>query len=203
MEDPEMIKEYAALSHIRLHAGTPCHTPAGWAPLAHLDDPAMNVMTDFKKISPVTIEPYSSIQTALRKMKVAGVRLLLVPDEADHIAGIITAGDIQGERPIKVIQETRAAFRDIRVDRIMTPLDRVEGMDMVTVRDARVGHIIVTMRKLEQHHLLVVEVDRENRQHRLRGLFSTSEISRLTGYDITEPEYAAHSLAEVRHELGG
>jgi hypothetical protein len=36
----------------------------------------------------------------------------------------------------------------------------------------------------------------------IRGLFSTSQISRLVGQDITDPECAAHSLAEVFHELG-
>jgi hypothetical protein len=33
-------------------------------------------------------------------------------------------------------------------------------------------------------------------------MFSTSRISRLVGQDITEPVYAAHSLAEVYQEPG-
>ena len=56
---------------------------------------------------------------------------------------------------------------------IMTPLDRVLAVDMATVRDARVGHIISTLRKHERQHMLVVEIDGITRQHMIRGMFST------------------------------
>lgn len=197
-----MIKDYAALSYLPLRTCTPCYTPSGWASLAHIDDPAISVMTDFKKVTPVTIEPHLKIDAALKKMKVAGVRLLLVPNKEDNIIGIISAADIQGERPVKTGQELEVSRQDIRVDMIMTPLDQVMAMDMVTIHDARVGHVINTMRKLERQHILVVEVERKTHQHTIRGLFSTSQISKLLGQDITDLEYAAHSLAEVYQELG-
>lgn len=196
-----MINDYAALSHISVRPGTSCYMPAGWTPLVRVDDPATSVMTDFRQATPVTIEPHSKISTALEKMKVAGVRLLLVPDHDDNIVGIITATDIQGERPVKLSQENRIAHDQIRVDMIMTPLDQIMAMDMVTVRDARVGHIISTLRKLERQHTLVVEVDRATQEQSIRGMFSTSHISRMLGHDITDPEYAAHSLAEIHQEL--
>lgn len=196
-----MIRDFSILSHTHLRAGTPCYTPSGWAPLAHDEDPAVKAMTDFKQVTPVTIEPYSTITAALEKMKKAGVRLLLIPDQEDNIIGIITAADIQGERPIKLIQEQGITHDDIHVEMIMTPLDQVMALDMVTVRNARVGHIINTLRKLELQHTLVVELDPATHRHTIRGLFSTSHISKLIGQDITDPEYAAHSLAEIQHEL--
>ena len=52
-------------------------------------------------------------------------------------------------------------------------------------------------------HMLVVEIDRMTRQHMIRGMFSTSQISKLVGQDITDPEYAAHTLAEVYHAIDG
>jgi hypothetical protein len=33
-------------------------------------------------------------------------------------------------------------------------------------------------------------------------MFSTTQVSKLLGHDITDPEYAAHTLAEVQRELG-
>ena len=195
-------KHYAVLAPVSLHSGTPCFTPSGWVPMAYIDDPAISVMTDFKEVVPVTIEPHFRIDTALRKMKVAGVRLLLVPDVDDNIIGIITAADILGDLSLKKGQELEMPHRDLHVDMIMTPLERMLAVDMVTVRDARVGHIISTLRNHERQHMLVVEIDRMTHQHMIRGLFSTSHISKLVSHDITDPEYAAHTLADVYHELG-
>ena len=195
-------KQYAVLASVTLDPGTPCYTPSGWVPLAYIDDPAISVMTDFKEVVPVTIEPHFRVDAALAKMKVAGVRLLLVPDVEDNITGIITAADILGDRPLRRARELEMSHHELHVDMIMTPLDRVLAVDMATVRDARVGHIISMLRKHERQHMLVVEIEGMTRQHMIRGIFSTSQISKLVGQDITEPEYAAHTLAEVYHELG-
>jgi CBS domain-containing protein len=197
-----MTEDYAVLSHTYLRTGIPCHTPDGLTPMVHANDPAIRVMTDFREVTPVTIEPGMNISAALSKMRSAGVRLLLVPDSEDNIIGIITATDIQGERPLKLAQDLGVSHHDIHVDMLMTPLDEVMAMDMVTVRNARVGHIINTLRKLERHHLLVVEGNRTSDEQIIRGLFSTSNVSKLMGQDVSDPVYAAHSLAEVSHELG-
>ena len=169
-------KQYAVLASVTLDPGTPCYTPSGWVPLAYIDDPAISVMTDFKEVVPVTIEPHFRVDAALAKMKVAGVRLLLVPDVEDNITGIITAADILGDRPLRRARELEMSHHELHVDMIMTPLDRVFAVDMATVRDARVGHIISTLRKHERQHMLVVEIDRMTRQHMIRGcLLYTSD----------------------------
>jgi CBS-domain-containing membrane protein len=193
---------YAVLSHVTLHVGMPCQTPGGLTPHVNADDPAISVMTDFRKVTPVTIEPGLGIDTAIRKMKESGVRLLLVPDLDDRIIGIITATDIQGERSFRLGQELGIARTDIRVEMLMVPLDRVMAMDIVTVHDARVGHIIASLRKLERHHTLVVETDTYSGIQTIRGLFSVSHISKMMGHEVAHAEYPAHSLAEVQHELG-
>ncbi len=192
-----MPETHAPLSHITLSSSVPCHTPTGWTPIARDDDPATTVMTDFRQVAPITIEPYHRIDAALNKMKVAGVRLLLVADEDDNIIGVITAADILGERPIKLIQESRISRQNIRVDMIMTPVEQIEALRMVSVRNAIVGQIVDTLRALRRHHVLVVEIDPANDQPKIRGLFSTSHISRLLGRDITDPEHPAESLAEI------
>ncbi len=197
-----MTKRHAPLSHITLSGSVPCHTPAGWAPIAQEDDPATTVMTDFRQVVPITIEPHHRLDPALRKMKVAGVRLLLVPNEEDNIIGLITATDILGERPLKLIEKTRISRENIRVDMIMTPVEQIEALRMMTVRHATVGQIVHTMRGLRRRHMLVVESEQGRQQPKIRGLFSASQISRLLGREITEPEYRAESLAEITRGTG-
>ena len=197
-----MSDDYAVLTHIPLHNGMSCRTPGGLTPLVHASDPAISVMTDFRKVTPITIEPGLSIDTAIRKMKAVGVRLLLVPDRDDNIIGIISASDIQGERAFKLSHDTGLTRAQIRVEMLMVPLAEVMAMDMITVNDARVGHIINSLRKLERHHTLVVEEDQDTGEQVIRGLFSITHISKLLGHDVSDAEYAAHSLAEVQHELG-
>ena len=197
-----MSDDYAVLSRVIPRSGIPCLTPDGLTPLVHAEDPAISVMTDFGRVTPVTIEPGLSIDMALRKMKEAGVRLLLVTDRDDHIAGIITSYDIQGEWPLRLVQEEGIAHADIRVQMLMTPLDEVMAMDMITVRGARVGHIINTLRAHESRYTLAIETDRSSGAQQIRGLFSIAHISKLMGYDVMDAEFAAHSLAEVQHQLG-
>ncbi len=197
-----MTEDYATLSHTRLNAGIPCRTPDGLAPLVHASDPAIRVMTDFMEVTPLTIEPGMSLTAAMGKMKAAGVRLLLVPDRDDNIIGIITACDIQGERPVKMSLDQGISHDDIHVDMLMTLLDQVMAMDMITVRNARVGHIIHTLREQECQHMLVVDTDRTTGDQTIRGIFCLANISKLMGQDVGNPEHAAHSLADVSHLLG-
>lgn len=113
------------------------------------------------------------------------------------------ATDILGDLPLKKAHELGISHHDLHINMIMTPLDEVLAVDMVTVRDARVGHIISTLRKHGRQHMLVVKIDLMTRQHRIRGLYSTSQISKLVSHDITDPGYAAHTLAAgVYHEPG-
>lgn len=197
-----MKPDFAALSHVSLAPGTPHEHPPELPEIVHLDSPALEVMTDFKFVRPVTIQPQVPIDAALEKMKTAGVRLLLVIDEDRHIIGLITARDIQGERPIKIVQETRVPRSELLVERIMTPQSDIIGLNMVSVRNAQVGHIIETLRQLERQHILVVEIDEGSRQQRVRGMFSTSQIGRQLGVNVTSSVVPAHSLAEIRHEIG-
>jgi len=197
-----MKADFAALSNIHLAPRTSFVRPPELPEIVHLDSPATDVMTDFRFVKPVTVEPRVPIDDALEKMKRAGVRLLLVTDDRDDIIGLVTARDIMGEKPIKIVQESRAPRAEIRVEQVMTPQARITGLNMVSVRNARVGHIVETARQLERQHVLVLEVDDESGLQRVRGLFSTSQIGKQLGVDLTQEIGSAHSLAEIQHEIG-
>jgi hypothetical protein len=96
----------------------------------------------------------------------------------------------------------------------MKPRDQIEALNMLSVRNVQVGHIVATLRALEQRYLLVVQTedymeggdDDAEPPHAgkqvVRGLFSSTQIGRQLRVDVDEIMTAAHSLAEIRHGIG-
>jgi CBS-domain-containing membrane protein len=161
------------------------------------DSPAAAVMTSFKTVHPITTRPEVAIDVALMDMKIAGVRLLFVMNDADQIIGLVTAKDIMGERPIQITQQTRAPRAEITVAMVMTPQPDICALDALAVRDARVGDIIETLSAQGRQHALVVEMDKATQSQRVIGMFSTSQISKLLGYSVTPEVRPARSLAAL------
>jgi CBS-domain-containing membrane protein len=161
------------------------------------DSPATAVMTNFKVVHPITTRPEVAIDVALMEMKTAGVRLLFVMNDAGQIIGLVTAKDIMGERPIQITQQMRVSRADITVAAVMTPQPDICALDAQAVRDARVGDIIETLTAQERQHALVVETDKATQSQRVIGMFSTSQISKLLGYNVTPEVRPARSLAAL------
>lgn len=205
-----MSEAFGTLSHVRLKPATPYVHPPELPDRAYLHSPAVDVMTDFAHVHPRTVGPEVPIDEALEQMKRGGVRLLLVEDPERHIIGIISSYDIQGEKPIKLVQESRVSRSEIRVADIMTPQDRIEALNMLSVRNAQVGHIVATLRALEQRYLLVVQTGKDGSEppsiargkQVVRGLFSSAQIGRQLRVDVDEIMTPAHSLAEIQHGVG-
>lgn len=196
-----MANAFATLSRTLLKPGTGFERPPELPRLVHLDSPALEVMTDLRVVHAVTISPGVSIDEALETMKVRGVRLLLVIGENDEIVGLITAKDIQGEKPIKIAQESRIPHSRITVESVMTPRSDIEVLNMLSVRNAQVGHIVATLQALARQHALVVEVDADTKEQRVRGIFSTSQISRQLGVNAAEIVTRDATLAEIDDDI--
>jgi CBS domain-containing protein len=196
-----MADAFATLSHIRLKPGTGFDRPPELPRLVHLDSPAFEVMTDFRFVHAVTIAPEVSIDEALKTMKTRGVRLLLVTGEGNELVGLITAKDIQGEKPIKIAQESRIPRTEITVEAVMTPQSAIEVLNMLSVRNAQVGHIVATLQALARQHALVVEVDQETKEQCVRGIFSTSQISKQLGVNAAEVVARDSTLAEISDDI--
>ena len=198
-----MSTPYAELSHIDLQSGTGFRRPPEVPKSYRLDSPALEFMTDFNHVAPITIEPFLSIDTALDKMKHEGVRMLLVTNENDHIIGVITSNDIQGERPIEMVEENRIPRSQIKVENIMTPESSIQVLNLLSVRNAQVGHIVETLHRIGRQHTLVAEVDTDTGKQTIVGLFSTSQISKQLRFDVTQSDAVAQSLAEMVHDRPG
>ena len=196
-----MSQNYVSISHVPLAHGSPIVRPREIPGRVRLDSPATEVMTDFEVVWAVTTSPDVSVDVALETMKREGVRLLLVTGDDDTVIGLVTATDILGDKPIRIARESGAPRAGVTVGQIMTPQSAISVLNMVNVRNAQVGHVVATLQALERQHLLVVDVDEKSAGHRVRGLFSSSQVSKQLGRSVTEVMNAAHSLAEMQHEI--
>ncbi|MDX1514871.1 MAG: hypothetical protein R3174_14125, partial [Gammaproteobacteria bacterium] len=93
-----MSDAFGTLSHVRLKPATTYLHPPELPDRVYMDNPAVDVMTDFNHVMPRTTRPEMAIDDALEYMKKAGVRLLLAEDPSRAIVGIISSYDIQGEK---------------------------------------------------------------------------------------------------------
>ena len=150
-----------------------------------INDPAVLVMTDLSKVSLIVARPFASMETANAKMIRYGVRTLLVLDTNDHVAGILTANDILGEKPTRFIQNMGGTHADIMVRDLMTPQRELQVMRIQDVRTATVGHIVATLKKSGKQHGVVVDENADGTQA-VCGIFSTTQIARQLGTKVSQ-----------------
>jgi CBS domain-containing protein len=150
-----------------------------------LKDPAVSVMTDFRVRGMFKVEPDETIDEALRKMKVAGLRIAFVKEKtSEKLLGSITSYDIMGEKPMRFLQsvgfsDRGVTHKDIRVRDIMESTNDWVVAEMHDIENANVQNILESLQKHSRTHLPVLDV-KAGQEPRLRGLFSSSKILRLT-----------------------
>lgn len=109
------------------------------------EDLALAVMVDFHWVCPVTVEPNRNIDEALQHMIGARVRTLLVMAK-EHVIGLITAYDIQGEKPLQFLRgpnciHPKCRHEDIVVADIMTAVAALPTLQLEDVRKAQIGDV--------------------------------------------------------------
>lgn len=154
--------------------------------LVHLDDPAIEVMTDFTLSPALTILPTDTMDHAIREMEILGVHLLLVINEEGHFQGILSSEDVWGEKPIKMIQERRIHRDQVLVRTIMVPYSEITAFDFDLIKSAKVGHIVKTLSEHKQHYALAVSPCTETQVQLIRGIFTASQISKQLHIDIAD-----------------
>ena len=193
--------EFFPLPPSNLAQGATYYQPLQTSP-AHveLDDHAVRVMTDLKEVMAVTIGPEKTVDAARERMVRHSVRLLLVIDDQETVLGLVTATDILGEKPLQFIQKSGGRREDILVRNIMTPQEKLEVLCMKDVAAAKVGNIVATLKKCGRQHALAVDTEGPGQAQRVRGIFSTSQVSRLLGTEIQTAEIA-QTFAEIQAQL--
>jgi CBS domain-containing protein len=195
-----MQRDYAPIAAQPMRAGAIVRQPAlDPAPPITDGDPALSVMTDLARVPAVLVDPEVDIEAAMRIMIRRNVRSLFVANVDNEILGLITATDLLGEKPLQYLQQYGGRRRDIRVRELMTPHARLEVLPMAQVAQARVGHVLATLRHAGRQHAMVVEEDADGRQV-VRGVFSASQLEKQLGRPIAAGA-VAHSFAEIEAAL--
>jgi len=185
----------------------PTQPPSG---RVSLESPALEVMTDLARTTPATIRPQAPLAGANQFMITRGVRLLLVVDDLEIVLGVITANDLLGERPM-LAATGRGVWRDeLTVADVMTPVERVEVIELAEVERARVGHVLETLRRAGRQHVLVVDfdvlpprrpLDAGAKRAMVRGIFSISQIARQLGVSVPAGGEVALTFSEIEAAL--
>lgn len=191
-----MIKEYAELQSHPLKTGSSFVRPVQVFPeRVKLSDSALSVMTDLNKISVVSVRAKTSMERANAKMIRYGVRMLLVLDDNEQVAGLLTASDILGEKPMRFLQNMGGTHADIMVRDIMSTQRELNALKINDVQQAKVGDIVASLKKSNRQHALVVNEGLDGKQT-VCGLFSITQIARLLGAQVQSFELA-RTFAEI------
>jgi CBS-domain-containing membrane protein len=196
-----MHETYAPLTAYPMDPGTTFVLPERPdLPPVKLEDPAIRVMTDLRQVRALTASPGVSMDASYQRMRVNGVRMLLVVDERNVIVGLISTNDVEGERPVQRMHDRGIRREELRVADVMTPAARLEVIELRDVERACVGHVVASLKAMGRQHALVVERDPQGRQF-LRGMFSATQIARQLGAPF-RVDSIARSFADVEQALG-
>ena len=163
-----------------------------------LDDSALDVMTDFRRLTAFIATPGDTVQQAEERMIRRKVRLLFVMDSQDRVAGLITSTDIHGEKPMQVVQSRGIRRDEVLVADIMTPVAQLEAIDFDDLAHARVGHVLETLKARGRQHALVIE--NQDGEQMVRGLLSLSQLCKQLGVAIETTE-VANTFLEIEQHL--
>lgn len=191
-----MIK-YETVSTVQLHSDDTILKSHNMPELVHLDDPAYTVMIDFCQTPAFTLKADATIDEAQNEMEFHGTHFMLVVNADHHIKGILTSEDLLGEKPIKVIQETRLSHDKILVHMLMTVLNDIPAFNIESIEASRIGNILHTLHTLESPFALVVRI-KEDGEKVLRGCFTTSQISKQLHKNVRKRIHDVGSIAELK-----
>jgi CBS domain containing-hemolysin-like protein len=196
-----MERSYEPLASHGMDPDTGFHLPTPpQAKRVSLHDPALDVMTDFRRVRAITVPASVAMEYAAERMRANRVHLLLVVDETNRILGLVTSTDIEGDKPVRLVHDRGLRREEITVADLMTPRARLEVIEFDDVAHARVGHVVATLKAVGRQHALIVDRDAGGRQ-RVRGLFAVSQLGRQLGSPIQTVEIA-RTFAEVEGALG-
>lgn len=135
--------------------------------------PALEFFTDFKEVKPLLISASMPAVEALKLMIQNHVRFKFVVDGDGHFIGVVSADDLV-ERKI-VMKVSEGYVREvIPVSDFMTDKKMMKALDFQEIAAAQISDVIAVLKQSGQQHCLVID----QKTHKVRGIFSASDISR-------------------------
>lgn len=153
-----------------------------------LDSPAIEFMTDFEVISPVTIDKTRTIDEAINQMHNNGVRSLLVMNHDNSIIGVFTNKDAQSVKVLSFMSKNNIRDRDdVSVNDIMTPTTKIHALLLEDIQNTRLSirDVLTELSHLHERYILVISVISDT-EVSLKGMISASNIGSILhdNYDL-------------------
>jgi len=161
-----------------------------------LEDPAIEVMTDFTQVTAISVNPCANLEQARERMISSGVQMLFVTNQYHEVMGLITINDLNGTKPMQTLSENGGKMEDIMVRDIMTPRLKLEALDFSEIQKSHVGDLLETLKRMGRQHALVVESDEASGKQVIRGVLSTTQLSKQLGYEV-QRSHMASSIADM------
>jgi len=165
-----------------------------------LASPALEVMTDLTRVKAATIEPATTLASAEQMMIHQGVRLLFVVSNFPCVDGLVTANDLIGDKPMRLVHQRNVRHDDLCVEDVMTRLEELDAIDYEALAEADVAAVVAAIRKFGRSHMLVVQSATRESAARIRGVISLTQLERQLGHAIMAIEIAS-SFAEIEKAL--
>ncbi len=164
------------------------------APIS-LNSSAVDVMTDFQIVKPVSISQETQVDEALELMKSQHVRLLFATDNDVVFSGVITARDIMGSRVMSYMQTHGIPREYVLVKHVMVAKEQLHALTFEQLQHSKIGDVMLTLKDSGEQHILVID-EGLAKVKRIRGIISASDVSRKLkiGFEIM---YEAKSFAEI------
>jgi len=167
-----------------------------------LASPALDVFTDLAQIRAATVQPQSGLSQAELKMIHQGVRLLFVVSDMPSVDGILTASDIAGDRPMRLVTQRGVKYQELTVADVMTPLSDIDAITFASLQRANVEQVVNTLVSRGRPHLLVIDSETADGSPRIRGLISQTQVERQLGRQL-QATGMAQTFAEIEQVLAG
>lgn len=161
-------------------------------------DPALSLLTDLHHSACVVASHRDGLDQTLHLMLRAGVRMVFVAGADGQLVGMVTAEDIQGERPVVRASSQQIPHGELTLSDVMIPVSHWDAVDMSQVRTARLGDVVATMHEHGLRYLLVTQI--KDGRMMLRGLFSARRLEMAMNTTI-EPDLHSRSFAELEQVL--
>lgn len=156
-----------------------------------LASPALNVMTDLALVRAATVDPDTLLDKAEQTMIRQGVRSLFVVSDFPCVAGLVTAADVMGEKPMRQVTQRNIQRQDLRVADVMTRLSELDALDYDELKSANVADVISAFKKVGHTHFLVVQSATTLGPARIRGVISITQVERQLGRAVHAVPVAA------------
>ena len=167
-----------------------------------LGSPALEVFTDLAQIRAATVQPQTSLGQAELKMIYQGVRLLFVVSDMPSVDGILTAADIAGDRPMRLVHQRQVKYQELTAADVMTPLSAIDAITFASLQRATVEQVVATLVQRGRPHLLVVDSETADGSPRIRGLISQTQVERQLGHPLPVTAMA-QTFSELEQVLAG